>query len=100
MELIYYTIAALLLYGISDYILNTIEIRIGKRLRNRSLVFLVIIAVLSISSFSIIQAIFQKPESTKVTADAQLKPMEKESVPAATAQSLAPSKENNKASKQ
>ncbi len=82
MEFIYYTIAAVLLYAISDYILNTIETRMGKRLANRSLIFLVIIMVLSITSFSIIQAIFQKPESTK------------ESTLPASGQSLSPAKEN------
>jgi len=91
MEFIYYTIAALLLYGISDYILNTIEIRMGKRLPNRSLVFLVIITILSISSFSLIQTIFEKPEPTKVIEDVRIKPMEKSSTPS-SAQSQAPAK--------
>ena len=32
MEMIYYTIAAVVLYLLSDFILNSIEIRMGKRL--------------------------------------------------------------------
>lgn len=64
MEMIYYTIAALLLYGISDYILNTIEIKLEKRLPNRSLVFFAIISILAVASFSIIQAIY--PQSAAV----------------------------------
>ena len=58
MEMVYYTIAALLLYGISDYILNTIEIKLEKRLPNRSLIFFAIISILAVASFSIIQAIY------------------------------------------
>ncbi len=67
MELIFYTVAALLLYGAADYILNTIEIRLKKRLPNRSLIFFVIISVLAISSFSIIQLIYKQPE--KIQSD-------------------------------
>ena len=94
MELIYYTIAALLLYGISDYILNTIEIRMGKRLPNRSMIFLAIILVLSTSSFAIIQTIFQKSEPTKTSIDTQSQPMKKEVNP--INQSLIPAKEDKK----
>ncbi len=54
MEMVYYTIVAVLLYMISDWLLNRIEIRLGRRLRNRSMIFFVIILVLSLSSFSLI----------------------------------------------
>lgn len=78
MELIYYTIAALVLYGVSDYILNTIEIRMGKRLPNRSFIFLIIITILALTSFSLIKAIFAPLESTKQsthqTTNNQIKP--------------------------
>ncbi|MCK4743826.1 MAG: hypothetical protein KAT25_08405 [Sulfuriflexus sp.] len=58
MELIYYTIAAVVLYSLSDFILNNIEHKMGKRLANRSFYFLIIITILSLSSFSLIRAIF------------------------------------------
>ncbi len=71
MELIYYTIAALILYGLSDYILNSIEIRMGKRLPNRSLIFLVIITILAIVSFNIIRSIFAPIETEQQTKNIQ-----------------------------
>jgi len=91
MEIIYYTIAAIILYGISDYILNSIEIRIGKRLPNRSLVFLVIITILSLVSFSVIRTVIDQKQSVQQTtnipdkqtdkkpASTQVLPNEKES---------------------
>ena len=72
MEMIYYTIAAIVLYGVSDYILNTIEIRMGKRLPNRSFIFLVIILVLSLTSFSVIRALLEKPKSAQQTTNQPL----------------------------
>lgn len=57
MEMIYYTIAAVVLYLVSDYILNTIEYKMGKRLPNRSFVFLIIITILALTSFSLIRAL-------------------------------------------
>ena len=60
MEMIYYTIAAIALYVISDWILNRIEMRRGERLENRSLVFFVIILVLALGLFSLVQR-FQPP---------------------------------------
>ncbi len=58
MELVYYTIAAIVLYMVSDYILNLIEIKMGKRLPSRSFIFLIIITILALGSFSVISAIF------------------------------------------
>lgn len=57
MEFIYYTIAAIILYTVSDFILNRIEIKMGKRLPNRSFIFLIIIMTLSIGTFNILQSI-------------------------------------------
>ena len=54
MAYIYYTVTAVLLYLISDWILNKIEQRVGKRLEYRSLLFFVIIAVLAVGSFEMI----------------------------------------------
>jgi len=69
MEIIYYTIAAIVLYVLSDYILNSIEIRMGKRLPNRSFIFLVIILVLSMTTFSAIRAILDKPAPAQETME-------------------------------
>jgi len=71
MEMIYYTLAALVLYGVSDYILNSIEIKLEKRLPNRSLVFFVIIAVLALSSFTVIRMVYEQPKQTE-TIDTSL----------------------------
>ena len=68
MEMLYYTIAAVVLYLVSDYILNTIEMKMGKRLPSRSFFFLIIITILAMVSFSFIRAIYgplpNKPQVT------------------------------------
>ena len=55
MEMLYYTVAAIFLYLVSDWILNQIEDRRGKRFDNRSLIFFAIILVLSVALFNLIQ---------------------------------------------
>ena len=54
-EIILYTLVALMLYVVSDWILNQIEIKRGERLANRSVIFFFIILVLSLSTFSLIR---------------------------------------------
>ncbi len=54
-QIVYFTLAAILLYLLSDWILNQIEKRKGERLPNRSLIFFIIIMVLSVTSFSILE---------------------------------------------
>ena len=61
MAYIYYTVTAVLLYLLSDWILNKIEQRIGKRLKYRSVIFFVIIMVLAVSSFEMIDRIVGEP---------------------------------------
>ena len=61
MAYLYYTVTAVLLYLVSDWILNLIEKRIGKRLKYRSVIFFVIIMVLATSSFELIDRITAKP---------------------------------------
>jgi len=80
MELIYYTLAALVLYGVSDYILNTIEVRMGKRLPNRSFIFLIIITILAMVSFTFIRTIFAPLESTQQTTQTQTKPQTEQTI--------------------
>ena len=54
MVFVYYTIAGITLYLVSDWILNRIEISRGKRFEYRSVIFYVIILVLAVGSFEII----------------------------------------------
>lgn len=72
MEFIYYTIAAIVLYGASDFILNRIEIKMGKRLPNRSFIFLIIIMTLAIGSFNLLQSILVPLDSNKVNSAQQI----------------------------
>ena len=49
-----YTAAGLILYFLSDWILNQIEVRRGQRFANRSVVFFVIILMLAVAVFNVI----------------------------------------------
>ncbi|MDM8565491.1 hypothetical protein QUF74_07545 [Candidatus Halobeggiatoa sp. HSG11] len=53
-EMISFMLAGIILYFVSDEILNRIEIYQGKRLKNRSVIFFVIILVLSMGSFALL----------------------------------------------
>ena len=56
MQYLYYTIAAIVLYFLSDWILVKIEQKRGKQFeQQRSLVFLIIILVLAVGSFKAIE---------------------------------------------
>ncbi len=55
MEMVYYTLAAIVLYVVSDWVLNQVETRRGERFDNRSLIFFAIILVLSVALFKLIQ---------------------------------------------
>ena len=55
MTIIYFTIVAVLLYLVSDWILEQFEFRAGKRLEHRSLVFFAILLSLAITTFTLIQ---------------------------------------------
>ena len=61
MAYLYFTVAAVFLYLFSDWILNLIEQRLGKRLEYRSVIFFVIIMVLAVGSFEIIDRIVGDP---------------------------------------
>ena len=60
MEFVYYTIAGLLLYVISDWILVKMETIHGDRFKHRSGVFFVIILVLAVSSFKVIELLLNQ----------------------------------------
>ena len=61
MAYLYFTIAAILLYLFSDWILNKIEESRGKRFEYRSVIFFVIIMVLAVGSFELIDRITGEP---------------------------------------
>ena len=69
MEMLYYTVAAIFLYVVSDWILNRIEIRRGERFENRSLIFFAIILVLSVLLFNLIKQIQPDSGSSAPSAD-------------------------------
>ena len=72
MEMIYFTIAAVGLYVLSDWILNQIEIKRGERLANRSVVFFFIIISLSVITFMAIQKFLYIPDETAVKEQNQI----------------------------
>jgi len=51
LEVLYYTVVAACLYFASDWILDRIEVSRGERFKNRSIVFFLIILILSVISF-------------------------------------------------
>ncbi len=55
MEIIYFTLAGIFLYFFSDWVLERLEMMYGRRFEYRSLIFFVIILVLSVSMFNLIQ---------------------------------------------
>jgi len=55
LDLVAYTVAGLVLYFVSDWILNQIEIIRGERFESRSLIFFGIILVLALGLFELIQ---------------------------------------------
>lgn len=58
MEIVYYTLAAVVLYFISDRILERIEAARGARLEHRSLVFFGILLGLALIAFAVIRQFF------------------------------------------
>lgn len=59
MEALYFTLVAVGLYFLSDWLLERIERRRGQRFEQRSIVFFAIIAVLALVSFQIIQLLMR-----------------------------------------
>jgi len=55
MEIVLFTVAAIVLYIASDRALNYVELRRGARFEHRSLIFFTILVVLALVSFSLIQ---------------------------------------------
>ncbi len=57
MEFVYYTVAGIVLYLLSDWILRQIEKWRGETFEQRTLIFFVIILVLALSSFKAIEVL-------------------------------------------
>lgn len=64
MAYLYFTVTAVLLYLFSDWVVNKIEQKVGKRLKYRSVLFFAIITVLALSSFSFIDTLMTAPPET------------------------------------
>ena len=54
MSIVYFTLAAAILYLLSDWILERVEVTAGRRFQHRSLVFFSILLTLSVTSFTLI----------------------------------------------
>jgi hypothetical protein len=54
MNIVYFTLAAVVLYLLSDRILERVEVIAGRRFRYRSLVFFSILLTLAMTSFALI----------------------------------------------
>ena len=55
MEIIYFTLAAVMLYFASDWIHDRIESAAGRRFENRSLIFFAILLILAMTSFALVR---------------------------------------------
>jgi hypothetical protein len=51
MEIILFTVVAVVLYLLSDWIVQRIEIAAGRRLEHRTLIFFALISVLAVTTF-------------------------------------------------
>ena len=61
MEAIYFTLVAIVLYLLSDWVLVRVEVAVGKRLAHRSLSFFALLMTLAITSFWLIRVYTGKP---------------------------------------
>jgi hypothetical protein len=61
MQALYYTLVAVVLYFVSDWILQRIEVRRGERFEHRTLIFFAIITSLALLSFALIRHFTQAP---------------------------------------
>lgn len=57
MEIIWFTAVAIVLYLVSDRLLERFEVRLGRRLEHRSLIFFAILLTLALTTFTLIQRI-------------------------------------------
>jgi hypothetical protein len=55
MNILYFTLTAVLLYLAADWILNRIETAAGRRFEYRSLIFFAILLAMALTSFALIR---------------------------------------------
>lgn len=55
MELLYFTVTAIVLYIVADKALDRIEVARGERFENRSVVFFILLLVLALGAFALIR---------------------------------------------
>ena len=54
MSIVYFTLTAVILYLFSDWVLDRVEVTVGRRFQHRSLVFFSILLTLSMTTFALI----------------------------------------------
>lgn len=59
MEIVYFTLVAIGLYFAADWVLDRIETARGSRFENRSVIFFVIMLVLTLTAFQLISYLKQ-----------------------------------------
>ncbi len=69
MEIVYFTITAIFLYLFSDWLLQRIELSLGRRLEHRSVIFFAIILVLAVSTFALVQSFQPEIVSASLTEE-------------------------------
>ena len=57
MEILYFTLAAMFLYVVADWILKRMETAAGKRFEKRSLIFFAILMTMAVTSFTLIRSL-------------------------------------------
>jgi len=68
---IYYTLGAVLLYGITDWVLNRIEEARGRRFAQRNVIFFIILFVLALVLMEIINPAPTPPAATPAPTEQQ-----------------------------
>jgi hypothetical protein len=58
MEIIWFTVIAIVLYFVADFIVQRIEATVGRRLENRTLIFFAILLAFALGSFALIRRFF------------------------------------------
>jgi len=61
MSIVWFTLVAIVLYVVSDWFLERLEVAANKRFEHRSLIFFAILLVLALTTFSLIQSYTGNP---------------------------------------
>lgn len=54
MSIVYFTLVAALLYLFSDWVLQRVEVAVGRRFEHRSFIFFAILLTLALTSFTLL----------------------------------------------